>query len=159
MYKATANAYARRTKTGSHSTTSDQRGHFDAMVARAKSELIEICSLEEQEEILSERTTSTQERIAHLNRLMEGPSRTRTTAAAERMNVLEQHNNYKARLMSIRAMRKRASNLAFCEVFREIAGFVLPQELVYRICAATNDVILTAKREAMNGDVHLQKVR
>jgi hypothetical protein len=156
MYKATIDAHARRTRTGSHSTTPDQRGRFDAMVAKAKPELMEICSLEEQEKILSERTAFTQERLAQLNKLMDGPPHTRKQAAAEKVNVLEQHNIYKARLLSIRSVRKRAANMAFCEVFREVAGFVLPDELVYRICAESNDVIMTAKRGVSDGaDIHL----
>lgn len=150
MYKAAAESQARRTKTGSCSTMPDQRGHFDVMVAKAKPELMEICSLEEQEKLLSERTAFTQERLAALNKLMlQGTRFVGTKAAAERVGVLEQHNEYKAKLMAIRSLRKRAANLAYCEVFREVAGFVLPQELIYRICREANDVIMAARREAL----------
>lgn len=153
MYKATADAHARRTRTGSHSTTPDQRGRFDAMVAKAKPELIEICSLEEQEKILSGVVVGCQTQISELRKRTTG--RWGAAAQNERARVEKLWRDALARLHSIRAVRKRAANMAFCEVFREVAAALLPQELIYRVCVETTDVIMAARREVDLGDVHL----
>lgn len=153
MYKSTADAHARRTRTGSHSLTPDQRGRFDAMVAKAKPELMEICSLEEQEKILSRAVVEYQTRISELCKRATG--RWSIVAQTERSQVGKLHSDALSRLHSIRALRKRAASMAFCEVFRVVAEFILPDELMRRVCSEANDVIMTARREAEGGDVHL----
>jgi len=123
------------------------------MVAKAKPELMEICSLEEQEKILSGVVVEYQKQIHELCKRATG--RPSAVLQNERARVDKLHSDALSRLHSIRSVRKRAANMAFCEVFREVAGFILPEELIYRICVEANDVIMTARRGAEDGDIRV----